>query len=177
RTSRSLAPSATPFASYAAHAPEAARSMTEKDQLALRIDFPAAKAPPLMVVHHADGLHEGVHDSRSDEAEAAAPEIRRKRVGDRVPGRHIGPPATARAARLAVHEAPDIAREAAVLPPDRQERPRIEDGRVDLGAVADDAGIGEQAPLLGHAIARDLLEVEAVESGAVVLALGEDRVP
>ena len=40
-----------------------------------------AEAIPGVVVHHADGLHEGVHDGRADELEAAALEIPGERAG------------------------------------------------------------------------------------------------
>src|SRR5438552_8360117 len=66
-TSLSCAPSATPLTSYAA-AGSAASSIASR--LIFRIDFTTPEAGALMVVHHAHGLHECVHDSRADELEA-----------------------------------------------------------------------------------------------------------
>src|SRR5467141_3872966 len=67
-TSLSCAPSATPLMSYAA-AGSAASSIASR--LICRIDFTAPEAGALVVVHHAHGPHECVHDSRADELEAA----------------------------------------------------------------------------------------------------------
>ena len=47
----------------------------------------------------------------------------------------------------------------------------------DLQAVANDAGIAQQALQLAAIVAGDALRAEAVEGGAVVLAFLQDRVP
>src|SRR5258707_15642069 len=85
----------------------------------LRIDLLPAKARGLVVVHHADGLHEGVDDSRADELEAAALQVGRKGVGHPV-GRET---VTRGPARLAAHEAPQVARKAAEFLPHLEEAP------------------------------------------------------
>src|SRR5437879_175934 len=71
-TSPSRAPSATPLTSYAAAGRAASRIAS---RLILRIDFTASEAGALMVVDHAHGLHECVHDSRADELEATPLEV------------------------------------------------------------------------------------------------------
>src|SRR5262245_34870991 len=138
RMSASLAPMATPFASNAAAAglDTARRRMARSIR---RIQFPPAKTVFLMVVHHAHRLHEGVHDSRTDEIAAALAQVLRHCLG-----RRLG---------LARGETPDIAREAAELLPQRDDRAGVDDQRVDLGAVAYDARIGQQLLLFLRVVA------------------------
>src|SRR2546429_9343065 len=68
----SCAPSATPLTSYAAAGRAASRIAS---RLIFRIDFTSPEAGAFVVVHHAHSLHECIHDSRSDELEAALPEV------------------------------------------------------------------------------------------------------
>ena len=51
------------------------------------------------------------------------------------------------------------------------------DGGVDLGAVADDAGVGAEPFAVGIVVGGDGRDVEAVEGGAVALATVEDGAP
>src|SRR5258706_4585912 len=180
--SSSLAPRATPFASNAARAGGATKKATRekpaarrarRGALVLRIDLAPAKAAVLMVVHHPGRLHEGVHDSRADELEAARLEVLGERVRDRVAREAVAP----RTARPALDEAPQVAREAAELALHLDEAARVADRRVDLRTVAHYTGVGEQALPVRRAVAGDALGVELVESPAVVLALRQDRVP
>src|SRR5690606_22748812 len=53
----------------------------------------------------------------------------------------------------------------------------IVDHGFDLAAVADDALVGEEALDVACGEPRDAVEIEVVEGGAEVLALGEDRAP
>src|SRR5690606_4132572 len=53
----------------------------------------------------------------------------------------------------------------------------IVDGRDDLAAVADDAGIGEQALDVLFPELRDPIEIEACKTGPKILALAQDRQP
>ena len=55
--------------------------------------------------------------------------------------------------------------------------PGVVDHRVDLQAVAHDAGIGEKARLVGFAIAGDPVDIEALEGGEEGFALLEDGEP
>src|ERR1700704_3984846 len=71
-TALSCAPSARPLTSYAAAGRAASRAAS---RLSSRIDFTAPEAGALVVVHHAHGLHECIHDRRADELEAAPLEV------------------------------------------------------------------------------------------------------
>src|SRR6185503_14196519 len=164
-TAFSVAPSATPFASYAAPAGRTKKNIASARSALIRLmvpsfsDLPPPEAALVVVVHHADRLHEGVDRRRSDEAEAAFPEILRERLG------------TLR------RETPDVPGKAAELAFHFQHAPRVLDGGVDLAGMAHDACVRQQTPALARAVRGDLPEVEAVERAAVVVALGEDRVP
>src|SRR5262249_46215581 len=57
------------------------------------------------------------------------------------------------------------------------DRLRVRDRRLDLLAVADDACVVEEPREVGVSVVRDLLELEAVERAAEVLALAQDRQP
>jgi hypothetical protein len=57
------------------------------------------------------------------------------------------------------------------------EAARVLDGGVDLQAVADDAGVGQQPRTLGLAVRRDHVDVEAVPRAPEVLPLLQDREP
>src|SRR5689334_13182055 len=82
-TSTSLAPSPTPFASYAAADTLPVKHSKRRASSSFRIQLPPAKAAFLMIVHHTGRLHESVHDSRADEVEAALPQVLRQRLGAR----------------------------------------------------------------------------------------------
>ena len=56
-------------------------------------------------------------------------------------------------------------------------RPRVRDRRLDLAAVADDRGVGEQARDVALAERRDPVGVEALERRPEALALAQDRQP
>src|SRR5260221_10758312 len=74
-----------------------------------------------VVVHHADGLHEGIADGRTDEAEATLEKIL--------------------AHRFRVLEAPDVGVEAAEFLLHREEGLRVGDRAVDFQPVADNARV------------------------------------
>ena len=91
--------------------------------------------------------------------------------------RHLGHLAPAVDPRPAADEFPAVAREAAELALHRQEQPGIDDRRLHLEPVADDA-VELQQPLdLARVEARHAGRVEAGERLAVALALAQDRRP
>jgi hypothetical protein len=125
-----------------------------------------------VVVHHARRLHEGVADRGSHELESAAQQLLAHRFarGDRL--------AVARAAhRLAADEAPDELVERSEFPLHLEEGARVADDRLDLRAIAHDAFVLQERPLLRRRVARDLLRVEAIERAPVAFALAQDREP
>ena len=81
---------------------------------------------------------------------------------------HDGPPA---------HEAPDVGVEGAELLLDGQEGTGVADRRLDLGPVADDAGVGQELLHPGRREARHLGGVEVGEGLAVAGAALEDGGP
>src|SRR5438093_829595 len=98
-----------------------------------------------VVLHHADGLHERVADGGADEAETAGLEVPAHRArlgclrGD--VGQGAGPVDDG----LASHEPPQICVETAELPLRFEDPAGVPNGGLDLGPVADDTGIEEQA--------------------------------
>jgi hypothetical protein len=132
-----------------------------------------------VVVHEAHRLHERVDRRRADEAEAAPPEI----AGQRARRRALGEPAQ-RGARhapgsLALRrlEAPDVGGERAELALQRRHRPRVAEGRLDLPAVPDDAGVAEQPGHVARSHARHGVDLEIPEGAPEVRPLAEDREP
>src|SRR5438552_4868743 len=155
-TSLSRAPSPTPLTSYAA-AGRAASSIASR--LIFRIDFTAPEAAALVVVHHAHGLHECIHDSRADELEAAPLKVLRKLVGS------------------AASQFPCVLREAAAFLLHREKAARVGNGRIDLRPVAHDAGVCQESPFVSCVVTGYPFRVEAMQCPAVALSLREDGVP
>ncbi len=91
-------------------------------------------------------------------------------------GRHIGHRLPGVPARAEVDEAPEEAVEA-LARLDRLPGAGVGHGGLDLAAMAHDAGVGEGARHLRLAPAGEARGVEAVERGAEVLALPQDRQP
>ena len=128
-----------------------------------------------VVVDDADRLHQRVGRGRADEAEAAPLELLRQRLRLGRRGRDVG--AGPRRALAIGPERPDERRSDS--PPAASSRAArgVGDRRLDLGPVADDPGVGEQALDVALAEPGDALDVEAVERVAEVLALAQDREP
>ena len=83
----------------------------------------ACRKQSRVVVHHADGLHEGVADGAADEGEPPALELLADRVGlGRGGGDLRGRPPVVDP-RFPIDEAPDVRGEAAELLPDGEEGP------------------------------------------------------
>ena len=72
---------------------------------------------------------------------------------------------------------PGVVGEAAALALDLQHARRVVDGRFDLAAMADDAGIGQQTFNVVPIEARHALRIEAGKRRAEVLALAQDGQP
>ena len=137
-------------------------------------DGVVARAGGEVVVDDAAGLHEGVADGRTDEAEAESLQFAVERAGGVGLGGHVGrrlPPGR----RFGV--GPDDLRERAVLGVERQGGGGVGDRGVDFASVADDAGVGQQGFAVGVGGCGDSLEVPVPEGVAVAVAAGEDRAP
>src|SRR5260370_21447275 len=136
-----------------------------------------AKAGHQMVVDHAGGLHEGIDDGRADEFESARGQFFRYLDRQRRRRRHAGRGLEVIDLRPAVDEIPQEFREARAVLHDLQIAVRAGDRALDLGAVADDAGVVHQRMQLFGVVARDLFRDEIVEGAAKVVALAQDRDP
>src|SRR5256885_3932698 len=130
-----------------------------------------------MVVDQSHRLHERMDSCRSSEPPSPAPQVLAHR--DRLL-RH----SALRQAR-AIEEAlvgfrlvtPDVGCKAADLPDTLGAAAGVVDGRVDLGPVADDAGVSHKSTCIASAETGDDLRVEPAKRGAEVLALAEDGQP
>ena len=113
------------------------------------LDFRPAETAVEMIVDDAHRLHEGIAGGGADKTEAALAQILRqgaRRLGlgegpQRLGGKPVG---AGRGVRL---EAPDIGGKAAELGLHLERPLGVVDGRGDLAAVPDDAGIEHQPPM------------------------------
>ena len=129
-----------------------------------------------MVVDEAARLHRRVGGRRADEAEAATLELlgegdRRRRLT-----RDLREACEATLAR-GRRERPDQLVERLPCLVERDDRARVADRRLDLRAVADDAGIQEEPLDVVHLEARDRLRVEPREDLAERRTLAQHRDP
>jgi hypothetical protein len=128
-----------------------------------------------VIVDHPHRLHEGVAGGRADEAEPAGLERACHRGGlvrdggDSVKVRGAGPGLRG--------EGPQEIAEGLTLRVKGRERAGVGDGRLDLGPVADDAGVGEQSRDVDVVEGGDALGVEAREGSPESLPLAQDRQP
>src|SRR5450631_138452 len=136
-----------------------------------------AKAGHQMVVDHAGGLHEGIDDGRADKLESARRQFFRYLDRQRRRCRHAGGGLEVIDLRPAVDEIPQEFREAGAVLHDLEIALGACDRALDLGAVADDAGVVHQRMQLFGVVARDLFRDEIVEGAAKVVALAQDRDP
>src|SRR5215217_7747918 len=102
-----------------------------------------------MVVDEAGALHEGVADSRADEGEAASLQVAREGNGLRGRGGDVRERLWSADYRYAIDERPDVRRERAGFFLHAEIGRRIADRGGDLGPVADDAGVCQQARHVG----------------------------
>ena len=130
-----------------------------------------------MIVHHAHRLHEGVADRAAHKLETSpfqvlAHGIRfrglRRDFLDRLPGVLLW---------LVADKSPNVLVKRAEFVLHGQEHFRILDGSLDLQPVADDPGIGQQAPSLFLAVLGDDGRIEIVEGFPVVLSFFQNRLP
>ncbi len=130
-----------------------------------------------MVVDHPGSLHEGIADGGADELEAGLGESAAH--GFRLGGggghlRHAGPGVLQ---RLAVDEGPQVIGKRSGRCGQLQIGTGIADGGRHLGAIADDAGVGQQPRRVGLAVVGDDGGVEAFIGKAIGFAFLEDGGP
>lgn len=130
-----------------------------------------------MVVDHAAGLHEGVADGAADELEAEFGEELAHAVGEwgaRWDGADVGDVVLD---GCVIDDGPEGVGEGGATIEKGEVRACVGDGGVDLQAIADDAGIGEELFDFGRGVAGHADWIEVVEGLAIGLALLEDGVP
>src|SRR5580692_12109303 len=160
----------------AAAAPAARWSEPVPDH-SCRFSLAREPAVTLMFIDDSHSLHEGVANGGADEAESPLLQIPAHRIavdarcGDAA---EVQGPA---AHHLAACEVPQILVEGLRFRPDLEVGLGVGDESVHLEPISDDAGILQQPPALGGAVARYFPGIETVEGFAVGLALAQDGKP
>src|SRR5712671_979935 len=141
------------------------------EALARALDLASDHAARDMIVDQAHRLHEGIYGCGSDEFPAQLLQVFRE--GNRLRrGRH-----GLRLRNLLRFVTPDEGRQRSFPLDELPGLPRIIDDRLDLAAVTDDPFVLEQTRDVALGEARDPVEIEIMEGGTEILALGEDRAP
>src|SRR6266496_1825485 len=130
-----------------------------------------------MIVHHADRLHEGVTDRRSDKVKAAPLEILAHNVGLHRSRWNLLEGLGRIQSRLPFHKLPDVRVETAEFFLYAKKGKCIGNGGGNLELVPDDAGITQQPFHFPSVITRHALRIESLECFPVVLAFIENRIP
>jgi hypothetical protein len=130
-----------------------------------------------MVVHQSGRLHEGVADRRSDKTKATLFQRFRKGIRFRSAGRNVALTTPSVLFRCLFDEAPDEPIETAELFLDGQQRAGIADGALDLEAIANDGGVGEQGFDAPAVESCDACRIEIGKGSPITVALVEDRLP
>ena len=129
-----------------------------------------------MVVDHADRLHEGIDDGRSAKCKARGLERLRHLARCLRLGRHLRPRAEIVLGGAPASHVPQPLREAAALH-DRKIGTRARYRSDDLGAVADNAGVGHQRGDARLVVAHDRLRLEAIEGTAEGVIVVDASIP
>jgi len=127
-----------------------------------------------VIVDNATGLHRRIHRGRADEAETGLLQAlgERLRLGRR--GLPVG--VAGRDAVVLGRVRPEELVQRRGLAQDHR-RPGVRDRRLDLAAVADDRGVGQETLDVALAESGDPVGLEALEGGAEALTLAQDRQP
>ena len=134
----------------------------------------AAEAAVEVVIDHPDGLHQCVERSRTDEGEPAPPQLASEGAGLLRHGGHVAQRPRRRRGRRS--ERPEERIEPS-LGTERERGLRVGPRRLDLLAVAHDAGVAHQPLDVGIGERGDGLRLEATEGGVKRRPLPEDRDP
>jgi len=141
------------------------------EALARALDLASDHAACDMIVDQAHRLHEGIHGCGPDEFPAQLLQVFRE--GNRVRrGRH-----GLRLRKLLRFVTPDEGRQRSFPLDELPGLPRIIDDCLDLAAVTNDPFVLEQMRDISLGEARYSVEIEIMEGGAEILALGEDGAP
>src|SRR5690349_2731710 len=130
-----------------------------------------------MIVDPARGLHESVANRGAREFAAALQEVFAERVGFSGARWNLFERTPAIADGLSIYEAPEIGVERTEFFLNAQDGLRIQRRGMNLEPVANNARVRKQPALLAFPVARHFLNLEIIESLAVILALLENRLP
>ncbi len=131
----------------------------------------------LMLIHHADRLHEGVTDRGADETEAVALQGPAHDIAVTRGARDFARPQRPPPQDLAVGESPYIGGESARPVGNLEKRLGIADESLDFQAIPDDSSVEQQAMELTRAIVGDFFRIEIVECSPVIFPLAQDGEP
>src|SRR5579871_3077295 len=130
-----------------------------------------------MVVDDAGRLHPGIDDHRADEREPTLLKRRRNRFREWGLRGDFAYALPGIVYRRSACQVPDEGREILTGVPQRQIGAGVADGRHNLGAGANDAGVGEQPRDVRFAKLRHNLRPETLKRLAEGFALAQDRCP
>jgi len=130
-----------------------------------------------VIVDHADGLHEGVTDGGTHEAEAAGFQVLAQRIRFRGACRKLARRRPMVLLRAAAYELPHVTVERAEFPLHGEKRGRVGNCGRDLQPVAHNPSVAQKRPHFTLVVARDLRRIEPIERPPVILALVENRLP
>ncbi len=136
-----------------------------------------SKAIDHVVVDHSGGLHKGIANGRADETKAALVQILAHRVRLYAFWRNLSESLEFVLLCFPSYELPDVFVERAKLFLDLEELPRVLNGRRNLGAIADDARVAQEALDVAPRVAGDFAGVEVVKGAAEVGALVQYNLP
>src|SRR5258705_4056186 len=137
--------------------------------------FPVTKATEVVVVYQSNSVHEGIANGRADKLKAATAQVFAHCVRFVRVGRH----ASSAFSLLwnTSDELPYVTIEGAKLLRRSQERLCILNGRCNLQAIANDAGVLQQLLTLALVVTSHLGRIKAAKSCAIAFALVEDDLP
>src|SRR6202051_407000 len=116
-------------------------SLRAKSRRPILPDLPITETIDQVIVYHADRLHVGIHDRRTNETESATLKVLAERVGCKRSRRNLSHDLPSVKLWPSVNEAPAIGVEASELFLDFEKGARVAHCGLDLHAVANDLSI------------------------------------
>jgi hypothetical protein len=145
--------------------------------LFLILEFHVSETTYDMIVHQANGLHEGVTNGCPNELEPSFLQILAHRFRLRSAGGDISHIFPGVLHWFAINELPDVMVKAAKLFLHLQEGFGVGDGRLDFELIPDDLGISEQSGNVILGVLGDFLDVKPVKSFSITLPLSKNGGP
>jgi hypothetical protein len=140
-------------------------------------DFPVSEAVDEVIVHHSDSLHVCVYDRGTHEAQSAALQVLAEGVGFRRGGGNLIHDAPAVHFGLAADKAPRVGVKSSELLLNREKRPSVAYGRLDLLPVSNDPWIEQELLDAFLRISRHSGGIESAERAAIAFTFVQDDRP